>query len=87
MTGLRSHQRHYYFDILRKIVPAQYLGPQQFGLSGSGQLFGTWIEPDGQGKESSLIQCPLREAQSVRKTRNVVRLLGVDNTHKLTITF
>ena len=29
MTGLRSHQHYYYFDIFRKLVPAHYNGQQQ----------------------------------------------------------
>ena len=38
MTGLRSHQHYYYFDIFRKLVPAHYNGQQQVIKPGQREL-------------------------------------------------
>ena len=83
MTGLRSHQRHYFFNIFCKLVPVHCIGQQQYIKPGQREL--QTEKPGMQGK--SWVQYPPSSQLAVGKTRKGRSLLGVDHTHKLTRTF
>ena len=65
MIGLRSHQRYYYFDIFRKLVPVQDNGQQQYTKPGQGEL--QTAKPGIQGKVG--VQYPPSSQEAVGKTR------------------
>ena len=65
MISLRSHQRYYYFDIFRKLVPVQDNGQQQYTKPGQGEL--QTAKPGIQGKVG--VQYPPSSQGAVGKTR------------------
>ena len=68
MTGLRSHQHYYYFDIFRKLVPAHYNGQQQVIKPGQRAL--QTPKPGRQG--NLVVQYPPSSQLAVGKTRKVL---------------
>ena len=65
MTGLRSHQRYYYFNIFRKLVPGQCNGQQQYIKPGQGEL--QRAKPSLHGRKG--VQYPPSSQGTVGKTR------------------
>ena len=81
---MQSDQRHHNFDIFRKLIPVHPgNGQQQNSESGQGELQTEY--PGLQGKIS--VQYPPLSQLALGKTKKGRSLLGVDHTHKLTITF